>query len=100
MPDEMGERDDGEAFAATTADRIVGSRQSDERRVKGSDPDAPVAGLLAAAAAVPASLDESAYRRFVESSDGAWPTADDLVERYGSFSAALEAAGITGNPSA
>src|SRR5438874_1752229 len=81
MPDEMGERDDGEAFAATTADRIVGSLQSDERLVKGSDPDAPVAGLLAAAAAVPGARDEVAYRPFVGSWDRAWPAGRAVAAR-------------------
>jgi hypothetical protein len=100
MPNDTTPSGDSEAFAATTADRIVGSLQVDGRLVKGSDPDAPVAGLLAAAAAVPGPLDEAAYRRFVESSGEPWPSADDLIERYGSFAAALEAAGIAGNPPA
>lgn len=61
---------------------------------RGSDPDSPLAGLLAAAAASPQPLDERAYRAYREQQGDVWPTVDQLVERYGSFGAALQAAGI------
>jgi hypothetical protein len=61
---------------------------------RGSDPESPVAGLLAAAAAFPQPLNERAYRAYRDQHDGAWPSVDELVERYGSFGAAMRAAGI------
>jgi len=40
-------------------------------------------------------VDERTYRVFLESHpDAGWPSAEDLAERYGSFSAALAAAGM------
>jgi hypothetical protein len=61
---------------------------------KGTARDDPLAGILAAAAATPSPLDERAYRRFVAEADEDWLTVHDLVKRYGSFTAALHAAGI------
>jgi hypothetical protein len=61
---------------------------------RGSDSGSPLAGLLAAAAASPQPLDARAYRKYIDSRDGGWPTVEELEAHYGSFSAALEAAGI------
>ncbi|MGN6379096.1 MAG: hypothetical protein ACTHNU_09115 [Gaiellales bacterium] len=85
------------AFDATTAERIVPSLGTELRLEKGSDPDSPLAGLLAAGARIMEPLDEAEYRRFLESQpDGRWASVDELVEQYGSFQAAVEAAGIAG----
>jgi hypothetical protein len=61
---------------------------------RGSDPESPLAGLLAAAAASPQPLDERAYRAYRDQHGGIWPSVDQLVEEYGSFGAAMRAAGI------
>lgn len=84
------------AFDATTAEEIFPSLGAATRLEKGSDPDSPVAGLLAAGARTMTPVDEAAYRRFLEEEPGRWASVEQLVERYGSFQAALEAAGITG----
>ncbi len=44
----------------TAAESVIKSLQMDSRITKGSDPDSPVAGLLAAAAAANGPLDEAA----------------------------------------
>jgi hypothetical protein len=83
-------------FEATRAERLVPSLDVEIRLDKGSDPDSPLAGLLAAAAGRQGPLDEAAYRDFVDGSDAAWASPEQLIERYGSFAAALEAAGVSG----
>jgi hypothetical protein len=85
------------AFDATTAEEIFPSLGDEIRLEKGSDPGSPVAGLLAAGARTMTPVDEAAYRRFLEDEEpGRWASVERLVERYGSFQAALDAAGITG----
>ena len=79
----------------TAAESVVESLRADSRITKGSDPDSPVAGLLAAAAATSGPLDESAYRRFLAETDTDWASVADLEARYGSFQSALAEAGIT-----
>jgi hypothetical protein len=74
------------------------SLQADWRITKGSDPDSPVAGLLAAAAATNGPLDEGAYRRFLADTDLGWASVEDLKARYGSFQSALAEAGIASAP--
>ena len=83
-------------FEATRAERIVPSLDVEVRVEKGSDPDSPLAGLLAAAAGRQGPLDEAAYRDFAAQSGGRWASLERLIERYGSFEAALAAAGISG----
>ena len=78
----------------TAAESVVESLQTDWRITKGSDPDSPVAGLLAAAAATNGPIDEGAYRRFLAETDRGWPSVEDLEHRYGSFQSALAEAGI------
>jgi hypothetical protein len=78
----------------TAAESVIESLQIDSRITKGSDPDSPVAGLLAAAAATNGALDEGAYRRFLAESDRDWFSVEDLEARYGSFQSALAEAGI------
>ena len=78
----------------TAAEAVVESLQVDSRITKGSDPDSPVAGLLAAAAAVNGPLDEGAYRRFLAETGLDWASVEDLQARYGSFQFALAKAGI------
>ena len=56
---------------------------------------APTAGLLAAAAGTHGHLTEAEYRASCERHPE-WTPADELIESYGSFGAALEAAGIGG----
>jgi hypothetical protein len=82
----------------TAAESVVESLQADWRITKGSDPDSPVAGLLAAAAATNGSLDAGAYRRFVAETDLDWASVEDLEARYGSFQSALAEAGIAPAP--
>ncbi len=80
---------------ATAAGAIIPALAADGRIEKGSDPGSPLAGLLAAGAALPGPVDEGAYRAFLESHPGqGWAAPDDLAEQYGSFAAALAAAGI------
>jgi hypothetical protein len=83
------------SFRETTADAVFPATSQNLRITKGSDPDAPTAGLLAAAAGVQGQLTEGEYRRFCDEHPE-WVSADELVETYGSFGAALEAAGIAG----
>jgi hypothetical protein len=78
----------------TAAESVVESLQADWRITKGSDPDSPVAGLLAAAAATNGQLDKGTYRRFVAETDLDWASVEDLEARYGSFQSALVEAGI------
>ena len=78
----------------TAAESVIGSLQADSRITKGSDPDSPVAGLLAAAAATNGPLDEGAYRRFLAETGVDWASVEDLEARYGSFQSALAEAGI------
>jgi hypothetical protein len=78
----------------TAAESVVESLRADWRITKGSDPDSPVAGLLAAAAATNGALDEGAYRRFLAETDLDWSSVEDLEARYGSFQLALAEAGI------
>jgi hypothetical protein len=78
----------------TAAESVVGSLQADWRITKGSDPNSPVAGLLAAAAATNGPLDAGAYRRFLATTDLDWASVEDLEARYGSFQSALAEAGI------
>ncbi len=84
-----GDRGPGAAEEILPAALDVESRPD-----RGSDSDSPVAGLLAAAAASPQPLDERAYRDYRESHGGRWPTIEELERRYGSFAAAMRAAGI------
>lgn len=90
---QKGRSSDAEA-GETAAESVIGSLQSDSRITKGSDPDSPVAGLLAAAAAANGPLDEGAYRRFLAETDRDWTSVEDLEARYGSFQSALAEAGI------
>ena len=78
----------------TAAESVIESLHTDSRITKGSDPDSPVAGLLAAAAATNGPLDEGAYRRFLADADRDWTSVEDLEARYGSFQSALAEAGI------
>ena len=78
----------------TAAESVVESLQADWRITKGSDPDSPVAGLLAAAAATNGPLDARAYRRFLAETGLDWASVEDLESRYGSFQSALAEAGI------
>jgi hypothetical protein len=78
----------------TAAESVVESLRADWRITKGSDPDSPVAGLLAAAAATNGVLDEDAYRQFLAETDLGSPSVEDLEARYGSFQSALAEAGI------
>jgi hypothetical protein len=82
----------------TAAESVVESLQADWRITKGSDPDSPVAGLLAAAAATNGPIDEGAYRRFLADTDLHWASVEDLEARYGSFQSALAEAGIAPAP--
>jgi hypothetical protein len=84
-------------FEATRAERMVPSLDVEVRLEKESDPDSPVAGLRAAAAGVQGPLTERSYRDFAAASGGRWASPEALIARYGSFEAALEAAGITGS---
>src|ERR1700704_2730358 len=68
----------------TAAEGVVESLQGASRVTKGSDPDSPGAGLLAAAAATYGTLDEGAYRRFLAETDLDWASVEDLEARYGS----------------
>jgi hypothetical protein len=90
---QKGRSSDAEA-GETAAESVIESLQVDSRITKGSDPDSPVAGLLAAAAATNGPLDEGAYRRFLASADRDWTSVEDLEARYGSFQSALAEAGI------
>lgn len=82
----------------TAAESVVESLRADWRITKGSDPDAPVAGLLAAAAATNGPLDERTYRRFLADTNLDWASVEDLEARYGSFQSALAEAGIAPAP--
>jgi hypothetical protein len=82
----------------TAAESVVESLHADWRIAKGSDPDSPVAGLLAAAAATNGPLDEGTYRRFLAETDLDWASVEDLEVRYGSFQSALAEAGIAPAP--
>ena len=82
----------------TAAESVVESLRADSRITKGSDPDSPVAGLLAAAAATSGPLDEGAYRRFLAETGRDWASVEDLEARYGSFRSALAEAGIAPAP--
>jgi len=90
---QKGRSSQGEA-GDTAAESVIESLQADSRITKGSDPDSPVAGLLAAAAAANGPLDESGYRRFLAKTDLGWASVEDLEARYGSFQSALVEAGI------
>ena len=90
---QKGRSSQGEA-GETAAESVIDSLQVDSRITKGSDPDSPVAGLLAAAAATNGPLDEGAYRRFLAETDLGWASVEDLEARYGSFQSALAEAGI------
>src|SRR5437016_232378 len=79
-----GRSSQGEA-GETAAESVIDSLQVDSRITKGSDPDSPVAGLLAAAAATNGPLDEGTYRRFLAETDLGWASVEDLEARYGSF---------------
>lgn len=92
------ERSAPEKAGKTAAESVVKSLQADRRITKGSDPDSPLAGLLAAAAATNGPLDEGAYRRFLAETDRDWASVEDLEARYGSFRSALAEAGITPAP--
>ena len=83
-------------FEATRAERMVPSLDVEVRLEKGSDPESPLAGLRAAAAGVQGPLTERSYRDFAAASAGRWESPEALIARYGSFAAALEAAGISG----
>src|SRR4051794_41314820 len=79
-PDEAGE---------TAAESVVESLRADWRITKGSDPDSPVAGLLAAAAATNGPLDEGSYRRFLAGTEPGRPRVEDPQHPHGPFPAAL-----------
>jgi hypothetical protein len=87
-------RSSQEEAGDTAAESVIDSLQVNSRITKGSDPDSPVAGLLAAAAAANGPLDEGAYRRFLAETDLGWASVEDLEARYGSFQSALAEAGI------
>lgn len=98
MPAPSGPRPDRDVsntpeFRDTAADAVFPATSQDLRIRKGSDPAAATAGLLAAAASVQGQLTESEYRRFCDEHPE-WTPAGELIERYGSFDAALAAAGI------
>lgn len=78
----------------TSAEAVIPSLRTDWRIQKGSDPDDPLAGIRAAAATEPEQLDESRYGRFIATQPGRWLSAGQLAERFGSFAAALDAAGV------
>ena len=78
----------------TAAESVVESLQADWRITKGSDPDSPVAGLLAAAAATNGPLDDAPTAGSWRRSDLDWASVEDLESRYGSFQSALAEAGI------
>jgi hypothetical protein len=82
-------------YRGTTADAVFPATSQDLRITKGGDPGEPTAGLLAAAAGTHGHLTEGEYREFCRDHPG-WTPADELIETYGSFDAALEAAGIAG----
>src|SRR3954465_12182535 len=82
----------------TAAESGVEAPRADWRITKGSDPDSPVAGLLAAAAATNGPLDEGSYRRVLAGTGPGWPSVEDLEHRYGSFQSALAEAGIAPGP--
>jgi hypothetical protein len=94
---QKGRSSQGEA-GDTAAESVIESLQADSRITKGGDPDSPVAGLLAAAAAANGPLDESGYRRFLAKTDLGWASVEDLEARYGSFQSALAEAGIAPAP--
>jgi hypothetical protein len=89
-----GERAAEQGVDPTSAEAVIPDLRTDWRIVKGSDPDELVAGLRAAAAADPGAIDERSYAAFVASHTEPWPSVADLVRAYGSFAAALRAAGI------
>src|SRR5205823_1690219 len=67
---ETAEPQPGDAAAAqgidpTSAEAVIPDLRTDWRIVKGSDPEDPLAGLRAAGAADPGSIDERAYATFV-----------------------------------
>lgn len=100
MPPLDGRRQDRDVsntaeFRDTSADAVFPATSQDLRITKGSDPAAPTAGLLAAAAGTQGQLTEAEYREFCERHPE-WTPADELIETYGSFGAALAAAGIAG----
>src|SRR6476469_7968089 len=68
---QKGRSSQGEA-GEKAAETVIGSLQGDSRIKKGSDPDSPVAGRLAAAAATNGPLDEYVYRRFLAETDLSW----------------------------
>ena len=94
---QKGRSSQGEA-GDTAAESVIESLQADSRITKVSDPDSPVAGLHAAAAAANGPLDEGGYRRFLEKTDLGWASVEDLEARYGSFQCALAEAGIAPAP--
>jgi hypothetical protein len=91
-PDEAGRVSRGRLTGR--AEEILPELDIEWRFDRGSDSGSPLAGLLAAAAASPQPLDARAYSRYLDSRDSGWPTVEELESLYGSFSAALEAAGI------
>ena len=100
MPRPDGPRPDRDVsntnqFRETSADAVFPATSQDLRITKGSDPAALTAGLLAAAAGTHGHLTEAEYRASCERHPE-WTPADELIESYGSFGAALEAAGIGG----
>ncbi len=79
----------------TAAEAVVPALATDWRVRKGSDSDHVLAGLLAAGASSSGVVDEGSYREFLDAhADQGWASVDDLAEQYGSFSAALAAAGM------
>jgi hypothetical protein len=80
-------------YRSTAADAVFPATSQNLRITKGSDSEAPTAGLLAAAAGTHGQLTEGEYRQFCRDHPG-WTSADHLIETYGSFGAALKAAGI------
>lgn len=101
MPPPDGPRQDRDVsnspgYRSTAADAVFPATSQDLRITKGSDPEAPTAGLLAAAAGTHGHLTEGEYREFCRDHPE-WTSADDLIKTYGSFAAALEAAGIAGS---
>ena len=88
MPPPDGPRQDRDVsntaeFRDTSADAVFPATSQDLRITKGSDPAAPTAGLLAAAAGTQGQLTEAEYREFCEQHPE-WTPADELIETYGS----------------
>lgn len=94
-----GPRRAAQGVEPTSAEAVVPALKADSRITKGGDATEPLSALRAAAAATERELDPGAYEQFLAHHPGSWPSAAELAQRYGSFAAAVEAAGVLG-PSA